>query len=371
MKTSQRILDFLFALRYDLERKYWAQYFPRKPRVINLLVNDICNSHCSMCMIWKRKREHEVTPQELMQILSDPLFARVRSVGVSGGEPTLRADLPQLYEAICQKLPNLQSVSIITNAINPDQVIERILRSASVCRSYRVNFGVMVSLDGVGEIHDLQRGRKGNFDTALQVIRYFRDQSDIPVSVGCTITKQNLWAVDELLEFCQSEGIGAHFRIAEFINRLYNENEKDVIRNFTPVEAYHLGLFFMKLDLQYERRTEVRRTYRSIQKMLVGEADRTIGCPYQSRAVVLDTRGQMQYCAPKSLIIGNALEESAGVIFKSKLAERRRILAQECPNCIHDYHSDPTAAELKTRLISVFWRKVLSLGTMRRVVKLS
>jgi MoaA/NifB/PqqE/SkfB family radical SAM enzyme len=370
MKTSQRLFDFLFAVRYDLERKYWAQYFPRKPRVINLLVNDICNSHCSMCMIWKRKREHEVTPQELLRILSDPLFVKVRRVGVSGGEPTLRADLPQLYKAVCQALPNLQSVSIITNAIKPNQVIERIQHSVDVCRGYQVKFGVMVSLDGVGEIHDLQRGRKGNFDTALQVIRYFRDRTDIPISVGCTITKQNLWAVDELLEFCQNEGIQAHFRVAEFIDRLYNENEKDVIRNFTPVEAYHLALFFMKLDLQYERRPEVRRTYRSIQKMLVGEADRTIGCPYQSRAVVLDACGQMQYCAPKSLIIGNALEESAKEIYKRKLAERRRILAHDCRNCIHDYHSDPTVGELINRLVYHFWRRVLSLDYFGRVVRL-
>jgi len=63
----------------------------------------------------------------------------------------------------------------------------------------------MVSLDGVGEIHDLQRGRVGNFETAIQVIRYFAIKSDIPVSVGCTITKRNLWTVDELMEFCQRE----------------------------------------------------------------------------------------------------------------------------------------------------------------------
>ena len=361
MQITRRFIDFLFAVRYDLERKYWAQYFPIKPRVINLLVNDICNSQCVMCMIWKRKREHEVTPQELSDILSDNLFAKVKSVGVSGGEPTLRSDLPQLYNAICQALPSLKSASIITNALNPEQVIERILASEDVCHKNQVRFSVMVSLDGVGKIHDLQRGREGNFNTAMHVIRYFRDQTDIPVSVGCTITKRNLWSVDELLEFCKGEGLRVHFRIAEFINRLYNEGEKDIIRNFTPIEAYHLGLFFMKLDLQYERSPEVQRTYRSINKMLTGEAGRTIGCPYQSRAVVLDSRGQMQYCAPKSRIIGNALEGSAEMIFKRNLSERRRILAQECQNCIHDYHADQTTRELFSRLVHHFWRRVFSL----------
>ena len=48
-----------------------------------------------MCFIWKRKRDSELSPEEFGKILKDPLFARVHHIGVTGGEPTLRQDLPR------------------------------------------------------------------------------------------------------------------------------------------------------------------------------------------------------------------------------------------------------------------------------------
>lgn len=355
------VKQIIGATNYDLERKYWSQYFPVKPQTINLLANDICNSRCQMCMIWKNKHDKELTPGELTDIIQDPLFSEVRHIGITGGEPTLRRDLALFYKAACESLPNLRGTSSITNAINRDQVIERISASAEICESYDVNFGLMVSLDGVGDIHDKNRGREGNFESALDVIRYFRDKTDISLSVGCTITKVNVWNVDELLEFCQNEGVYVRFRVAEFINRLYNEGEDEVIRNFTPEEAYHLATFFKKLELRYEQNQTVKRTYRSIRNMLSGESGRSIGCPYQSRAVVLDCRGQMQYCAPKSNIIGNAFQESASVIWKENLPERRRILREECTNCIHDYHSPITTSELLSQYQGSLSKRFLTL----------
>jgi MoaA/NifB/PqqE/SkfB family radical SAM enzyme len=354
----------------DIIRKGWHQYFPAKPTTINLLANDICNSRCKMCLIWKQKQDKELTPQDLEKILRDPLFSNVQHVGVTGGEPTLRKDLPLLFETICKSLPNLKGASSITNAINQDQVIERITVSAKVCRNYGINFSFMVSLDGVESVHDRNRGRDGNFISAINVIRHFRDKTDISLSVGCTITKENVWGVDELLEFCQREKIYVRFRVAEFINRLYNLNETHVIRNFTEAESYHLALFFKKLELIYEKSENVKRTYHSIQKMLLGESRRTIGCPYQSQAMLLSSKGEMQYCAPKSKVIGNVFSESAADIWKKNLSERRRILRENCKDCIHDYHASITFPELISDYEGVLWRRLFRLDRTMQVSSL-
>ena len=109
--------DFLRAAKHDAERQVIGKTIPLKPHVVNFLVNDICNSKCKMCMIWKMKKDKEVTPAEIAHIFEDDLFSEVRYIGVSGGEPTLRADLPQIYEAICTSLPRLVGTGIITNAI--------------------------------------------------------------------------------------------------------------------------------------------------------------------------------------------------------------------------------------------------------------
>ena len=344
---------------HDIRANHLGRYWPLKPRTLNLLVNDICNSRCQMCRVWQQKRDVEITPQELTQILQDPLFAQLRYVGVSGGEPTLRPDLAQIFHVLAQKEPRLRGVGIITNAIRAQTVIERILASAEICRKAGVRFNVMVSLDGIGDVHDRIRGRQGNFESALRVLRFFRDRTDIPVSFGCTITKDNVWHVDELLDFAREEGLYGRFRVAEFIQRLYNEKQIEVIRNFTPLEAYHLGLFFAKLERTFESNPLYRRTYRNIRAMLMDGAPRAIGCPYQTQDVVLDCRGRLLYCSPRSPVLGSALTTSARRLYLDNLDIRRQIVTHHCPHCIHDYHAPATIREMKQQAAAHWWRRRL------------
>lgn len=357
--TIKRLLKPVYnlgRLRFqDWKRTFYYQYFPAKPEVINLNANDICNSKCTMCNIWQQKQDIEISPEQLSQIFTDPLFSNIKHIGITGGEPTLREDLPGLYEAACKQLPNLKGLSIITNAIKSKDVIKRILEVKEVCDRYGKTFSIMVSLDGVGQTHEKIRGREGNFESAMEVINYFRNNTKIPVAIGCTISKENVWEVDALLDFLKKENIYGRFRIAEFIQRLYNADRGDVIRNFTEEEKYHLQCFFQKLIMTYEKDETYQRTYRSIINIL-GGGQRTIGCPYQSKGLVLDSRGDIHYCAPKSRKIGNALKISALQTFNGHLSERRRIMKEHCSDCVHDYHAPLTYREQVEQYKTIFWK---------------
>jgi len=347
----------------DFRVNMLGQLFPLKPRTLNLLVNDICNSHCQMCRIWQQKREKEYTPAELAQILRDPLFAKLSTVSVSGGEPTLRRDLPEIYRVLAEKRPRLRKTTIFTNALYEDDVIARITASALICRRAGVAFQVVVSLDGLGAIHDLVRGCAGNYDSARKVIRFFRDKTDIPVSIGCTITKDNLWHVDHVLDFCRKEGIRGRFRVADFIRRLDNAEQSQSIRNFDERETYHLGLFFAKLERTYEKSASVRRIYKNIRRMLLEKETRSIGCLWQARAVTLNCRGYLSYCAPRSPELGNCSQASAHTLYRSHIRERKEILQQSCDDCIHDYPADETLKERIDQLKESYWRRYWSLET--------
>mgnify|MGYP001119100390 CR=1 FL=1 len=367
-RTARRVMR---AMWHDVRGNWLGQLLPLKPIALNLLVNDICNSRCQMCQIWRRKRDREFTPQELAQILRDPLFDRLRYVGVSGGEPTLRNDLPQIYQVLAQKTPRLRGTGVITNAIRATDVIDRVLASARVCEEAGLRFNIMVSLDGLGTVHDRVRGHPGNFDSALQVLRFFRDETDIPVRFGCTITQDNVWHLDELLDFARAEGLHGRFRVAEFIDRLYNQAQTEVIRNFSPTERYHLGLFFFKLERTYEQAPSVKRTYRNIRTMLMDDAKRSIDCPYQTEAVVLDCRGQILYCSPKSPVLGSALERSAERLYHDHIELRRRILASHCQNCIHDYHAAETTKAVFRQVDGWLWRRRLNNRSALRSLRVS
>ncbi len=364
MKIKKKIIKPLRVIRRlillkisDIKRKWWHQYFPLKPLVINLNATDICNSGCIMCNIWKRKKEFEFSADELANILSDPLFSKVRHVGITGGEPSLRDDLPQLFETVLKTLPSLLGVSMITNGIEAEHVFQQILQINKLCIAYKKEFNIMISLDGVGITHDLVRGTQGNFASTEWLIKKIKKETNITLATGCTITKANVWKVDQLLDYLKENNIYGRFRIAEYIKRLYNDPNKSTIRNFNNDELYHLQLFFHKLKHSFETGYTYQRTYDNIIEMLGGKS-RKIGCPYHTDGVVLNSRGEIAYCAPKSKIIGNTLEYSGLKLWNKNLKERRRVIKEDCHQCIHDYHASLTYKEAKEELLNKVYRKL-------------
>lgn len=340
-----RARGLLHLASYDFRRDVIAKWLPLKPSAISFMANDICNSRCKMCLIWEKKKDEEITSDQLAQIMRDPLFANVTDVGVTGGEPTLRKDLPELYRAIIENGKSLKGMSIITNGIQQKRVIEQVLACEAVCREHNIGFSVMLSLDGLGETHDKNRGRDGNFVSTVACFERFQSEN-IPVSFGCTITKVNVAEVDELLDYVQEMGWYGRFRVAEFIQRLYNDSKNDVIRAFSPREAYHLALFFYRAEHTYETDESYRKTYRSIRGMLGEGKGRTTGCAYHHDTVILTSRGDLHYCSPKSPNIGNILKKgSASDVFFGNLDKRQDLINNECDDCIHDYHVPPKFLE--------------------------
>ena len=329
------------------------------PNTLNLMVTNICNSRCVMCNVWNRKQEKEFTPVELGEILKDPLFDKVKHIGVSGGEPTLRKDLPDIFRVLTRK-KGIGGVSLITNALKADAVISQVEKCSHVCKEAQVPFSVMVSLDGIGRVHDLVRGRDGSFESALKVIRHVRDNTNIPLSVACTIVKENVWHLDEILDFCLEEKVYGRFRIAEFIDRLYNADLKDTIRNFDNDERYQIALFFSKLEFTYEKDPNVIETYKNIRRMVFDGMPRGSGCPYRSVAVGLDSRGNLIFCSPKSPLLGSCLKGSALKLYEENIGVRQDIIKEYCSGCIHDYHAPPTKESLEEAKEEAHFRAMFS-----------
>lgn len=318
-----------------VQDRWLGYYYPPKPVVIQFPINDICNSRCVMCDIWKRKRDKEITPDELRQILRDPLFTRVRYVGMSGGEPTLRRDLPEIGRALVETLPLLQAFGIITNAVQSQIVIERSLQLAEVARGHKLGFSTMVSLDGVGPDHDSNRGVSGNYESAMLVIERLRKEK-LSVGIGCTLTPENCYGADDLLLWCESSGIEFwEFRLGVEIKRVYNEGYA-VKHPLTAEQRFHLVTFFDKLGQHPQVDPVHRRFYRSLVGQMAYGLPRSAGCDWRSRGVTLDTRGNISYCSVQSPIFDSALDDSAWQIYRRNLPIRRDIIRTKCDSCQHD-----------------------------------
>jgi len=351
----------------QLVRQHIRQYIPAKPIVIQFPVNDICNSKCVMCDIWKRKRDKELTPDEVRQILRDPLFSEVQYVGINGGEPTLRKDLAEIGKALIEELPKFQSLTLITNAIRHKEVIARISELAEVTSQNKKHLSVSVSLDGVGEDHDLNRGIPKNFDSAQRVIEFIK-QNNIQMFVGCTLTEVNCYGADDLLLWCKDNDIkNWKFRLGVEIKRVYNEGF-NLLHPLTPEQKFHLIMFFDKLANDHDIEFMQRHFYKSLVKQLAFNEPRSAGCAWQTQGVTLDARGEISYCSVQSPILGSALEKSALDIYKQGLPERRKIIRDHCDDCQHDLTGPLPPKEIAAQgiktLIEPFQRRW---NTLRKV----
>lgn len=327
--------QFAQAVWSDFRDDKLGQYYSSKPIVVQLPVNDICNSRCVMCDIWRKEPGPELAPEQLRQILKDPLFESVKYVGINGGEPTLRPDLSVIGRVLVETLPSLQAFGIITNAIGAHTSLDRSLDLAEVAKEARKGFSVMVSLDGVGADHDRNRGRAGNFESAIKVIDGLR-KANVTVSVGCTLTSENCYGADDLLAWCQKTDIQFwEFRLGVDIKRLYNEGFESR-HALTGEQRFHLINFFDKLANFPRVDPTHRRFYRSLVGQMAFGRARAAGCDWRSRGVTLDSRGNVSYCSVQSPILGSALMESASAIYKQNLSIRREIIATKCDTCKHD-----------------------------------
>lgn len=308
-----------------------------RPRTLNLQAIDVCNSRCVMCNIWKDGVRETMSLEQLRPYLKGAFFSEVRHVGITGGEPTLRKDLVELYRMLPECLPALKGASFISHGMQTAKAVEFYTRINEHYRQRGLEFSGMISLDGVGEVHDTIRGRQGAFAAASKTLLELK-RAGVKVMAACTIVRSNVYGLQELLEWGQANGVYVRFRVAEYIRRLYNDSCSSEIRCFSDRELRHLVCFFHVLLTEYEKEESIRRTYRSIVELLTG-GERLIGCPYQKGvAVNINSRGDLAGCAPKGdSFAPDADERQTHAILAS---QRQSIARDHCSRCIHDYHDD-------------------------------
>ncbi len=351
MKTGAQLLR---RAAHDLVRDEWlGQLFPPKPRVLQLPITRACNSHCIMCGMWRQKRRREISADDLRRILLDPLFSEVRYVGINGGEPTLRPDLPAIGVVLADSLPKLSGFGMITNAVRPAQVMQQALALERIAAAKGLAFDVSVSLDGIGEDHDRNRGVQGNFGSAIQVIDGLRERG-VSVSVGCTLTPLNCYGADDVLLWCESHSILRwEFRLAVEIERLHN---KDCgLQAFSPEQQFHLAMFFAKLAARHDVNRRHRRFYGSLSDQLALGTPRRSGCDWRLHGITLDAQGNVSYCSARSPVLGSALNKSASALFREGLPERKRIARDFCDTCQHDLLGPEAPKDMYGQAVDLIW----------------
>ena len=345
MRVISNVRELLLCSR----PKPWAL---EKPIVIQFPINDICNAGCQMCHIWKKKLDYQITPAELDAALSNRLYSEVTSVGVNGGEPTLRKDIGELVEVLFNRLPKLRSISLITNALVSKKVIRAIDVIGQVVKVNNAKFDVMVSLDGVGDVHDRVRGRKGNFENALAVVSYIKVAEYVTsYRLGCTIIKDNVYGLHDLHDFAIKNDIYVKYRLGVPHRRLYTDHIKAPFL-LTQDEKIHVCEFLEGVIKYYDDSVKQKFFYRSLIDQIIRSEPRKAGCDWQHRGVTISARGELLYCAVESDALGLITDEDSERLYFGNQSHIDEIVMHKCDSCAHDYVGLMPAAMQRRELIS-------------------
>lgn len=147
------------------------------PFDLEFAVTNRCNLKCIQCNIW---RHYEEKPESAEEELSVERIARIFSsyggfsvIGITGGEPHLRGDLPQILDIIASTQKSLTSLFITTNGQLCDVIAANVREMLKRMDRYATRFELthLVSIDGPRELHDEIRGVIGAHEKALRTLR--------------------------------------------------------------------------------------------------------------------------------------------------------------------------------------------------------
>ena len=169
------------------------------PFELNFAVTYRCCLRCRNCRIWEQPAQNELTLEEIQK-----LAGRLKNFSwlrLTGGEPFLRPDFPQIVKAFQAGMPDLYLLSTPTNGFNPELVLRQVKEMLPDLKSRYV---VTVSLDGPPGVHDALRGVPESFARAMETYRQLKSlESAFPnfrVFFGYTIQPGNLGKFSSLLE---------------------------------------------------------------------------------------------------------------------------------------------------------------------------
>jgi MoaA/NifB/PqqE/SkfB family radical SAM enzyme/cellulose synthase/poly-beta-1,6-N-acetylglucosamine synthase-like glycosyltransferase len=142
------------------------------PVQLTFFVTSRCNAKCAHCFYGdqlNQPAERELTLEEIERVARG--LPRMLWVAFGGGEPFLRRDLAEVAGVFCRwNRPRI--LTVVTNGIHADH-IESVTRDILAKR--RDTFiNISVSLDGLAETHDRERGVPGNFRQAVETLHKLR-----------------------------------------------------------------------------------------------------------------------------------------------------------------------------------------------------
>ncbi|MFC1701112.1 radical SAM protein [Patescibacteria group bacterium] len=180
------------------------------PLVVTFSMTSRCNFRCKYCYgDYESRKNKEITIDEVLDLVNEMSDMGMRYLQLSGGEPLMFPGIEKVVDLANQRGVCL---GINTNGSLIPEKLEVVKKIQTVC----------VSLDGYEEVNDSNRG-VGSYRKIMDGIKAAKSIGT-RVHIYATMSKNNIHALDWLMEFCKKNNIYSEFGF--LVNRsLKNDND--------------------------------------------------------------------------------------------------------------------------------------------------
>jgi MoaA/NifB/PqqE/SkfB family radical SAM enzyme len=328
---------------------------PPRPSWCTFLVTYRCNARCKMCDSWRVKPGSELTPAQI-----DEVFAKVGPLDIvrlTGGEPFLREDMVDIARAVIARSGPLV-LHTTTNGSFPDRVIAFV--DALRARGEAKRLAFLVSLDGMPEEHDANRGADVTFDRALETVRALVDR-DVRVAVNHTvISGRSLEDNAAIRRTLEPLGVGVHSVLAYADSAMYSiklrgtRAEHLIVPTGYPLHPSLEGadvIGFVERELALAEKLPLRERIgkRYYLRGLLARLKRDAAPSPHPQCVALRSHlrllpdGRVPVCQFNTETVGNLHTETFAEVWGSPRAGAARSWVDACPGCWAECEVIPSA----------------------------
>lgn len=303
-------------------------HFAELPILSEIAITYRCNLKCTFCYAGCNCTtnpvgdDREMTATEVKEVLR-ALFqdAQVPSVSFTGGEPTLRRDLPQLV-AHAKTLG--MRVNLITNGTRMSADLAHTLAGAGLDSA-------QVSLEGVtAAVHERVTMIPRSFGRTVAAVHHLRG-AGVRVHTNTTINRDNLHECELMPAFVESE-LGT----ARFSMNLMVPTGSGALNDRLAVRYDEIGPYLLRIREASTRHGVEFMWYSPTPMCLFNPVAHGLGnkgCSACDGLLSVGANGDVLPCASYNERVGNLLEQDVRDVWRSQRAEqfRRKFLAH--PAC--------------------------------------
>ncbi|NMC04739.1 MAG: radical SAM protein [Candidatus Lokiarchaeota archaeon] len=217
----------------------------KHPSHVVLFVTARCNARCRHCFYWQEIENAsdgrvagtgELSLAEIREISRN--MGHVEMLTITGGEPSLREDLPAIMDAFYRQ-NGTRHVTIHTNGFLGEPL--RAMLTAVLRARPLMEINVSLSIDGLKETHDKTRDIEGSFERAMRTLkaleRLKHQFGNLSITVNTVFTRLNQDEIVPLVDHVYSRHDIDGFYIA-----LVRGNPREPALKDVAIEKYRSAI---------------------------------------------------------------------------------------------------------------------------------